>query len=58
MPIDNETQGQAQFNYVYDVTSTSGGTVTGTGNVTYKFVKLEGGDVVKPACTEPLRMGQ
>ena len=57
MPIDNETQGQAQFNYVYDVTSTSG-TVTGTGNVTYKFVKLEGGEVVKPACTEPLRMGQ
>ena len=57
MPIDNETQGQAQFNYVYDVTSTSGA-VTGTGNVTYKFVKLEGGEVVKPACTEPLRIGQ
>jgi hypothetical protein len=57
MPIDNETQGQAQFNYVYDVASV-GGSVTGTGNVTYKFVKLEGGEVMKPACTEPLRIGQ
>ena len=54
MPIDENTQGQAQFTYSYDASVSVTG-ITGTGQVNYKFINKDG-TVIKPDCAEPLQI--
>ena len=56
MPVDNETEGQAQFIYTYNATVSETG-VSGTGEVNYKFINLNDGSEIKPNCAEPLQIG-